>query len=129
MSSDDDALTRAHRHGLDVPETSEPFADVKQPDATWSTLQTALPADEVRQRLREGLIRFRAPFELLATKGGFVIRSTNKKPFIAEVDLSAWEEGTQLHISSSRDGGSNKKHVAALLTFLRSSLECVSRRT
>lgn len=128
MSSDDDALTRADRHGLDVPETSEPFADVKQPDATWSTLQTALPADEVRQRLREGLRRFRAPYQLHATKGGFVIRSTNKKPFVADVDLSAWEEGTQLHISSSRDGGSNE-HVAALLTFLRSSLECVSRRT
>lgn len=128
MGDDDDVPGRSHRH-LDgeTGEASTPFRDVEQPAASWTTLHTTLSPDAVRERVVTGVTRFRAPYTVRKLRSGFVVRSTSKKPFIAEIALTGWEEGTQVHISLPRAAKPSDKDLAALREFLEASLKWGSR--
>jgi hypothetical protein len=128
MSDDDDVPSRSLRR-LDGEDgsTSAPFPDVEQPSASWSTLQTTLSPDVVRERVVAGVTRFRAAYTLRGIKSGFVVRSTGKRPFIAEVALTGWEEGTQIHITLPRAAKATDRNVVALREFLEAALRWDSR--
>src|SRR5688500_12805456 len=128
MSDDDDGPARSPRHlDPEATEVSGPFADVVQPSASWSTLQTALAPDAVRDCVVSGLSRFRAPYTLRMLRSGFVLRSTSRKTFVAEIALTGWEEGTQIHITLPQAPKPADKDVAALREFLEASLKWDSR--
>ena len=129
MSDDDDGPSRFHRHlEPEATEASAPFPDVEQPSASWNTLQSSLPPEAVRERVVAGVTRFRAPYTLREIRSGFVVRSTGKKPFVAEVALTGWEEGTQIHISLPQASKAADKELAALREFLEASIKWGPRR-
>ena len=80
-----------------------PARDQPQP-AHWVTLSSDLPETEVRSRIRRALAT-RSPHELVvggseSLRGVFLIRfKIGRHVRIAEVSLSSWEGGTQIHLA------------------------------
>ena len=73
--------------------------------ARWGTLELSLPEDAVRERIRAALLP-RQPFAYGAvvsgseSRRGFLLRFRAKSRVLAgEVELAAWEGGTQVHVA------------------------------
>jgi hypothetical protein len=77
--------------------------DQPQP-AHWVTLSSGLTEPEVRSRIRRALAA-RSPHEMVlggseSLRGVFVVRfKSGKHVRMAEVTLSPWEGGTQVHLA------------------------------
>jgi len=74
-------------------------------EARWSTLESPLPEDDVRERIRRALAP-RQPFAYgkvisgSERRQGFLIRfRSGARILVGEVALAAWEGGTQVHVA------------------------------
>jgi len=81
--------------GLHV--TDEPQA------ARWRTVAVDLAESEVRKRIRHALASLRPRDPVIngsESRRGFLIKFRNRRRVrIAEVELAAWEGGTQVHVA------------------------------
>src|SRR5437867_1004317 len=127
MSDEDDG----HRHPgpgaefYDVEEPKPTSRDVEQPAARWATLQSALPPDELRRRLLRKLGQAaRGQLALTETRSGLLVRWTRgKRVIMAEVALTGWEAGTQIHLTVPKAGGATDKDIEALRRRICSAIE------
>jgi hypothetical protein len=116
----DDADDRPdHLHHPDAlhaqEEPASTLRNVELPPARWATVHSPLSATEVRRRISEGLSTAAAGFSLSETRHGFIVRWTRgKNVLIAEVALTGWEEGTQVHLSVPKDCGATENDVQVL---------------
>jgi len=127
MSNEDDGRHRsplgAEFHDSDG---SRPgFRDVEQPPARWATLQSALGPEDVRRRLSENLRKAaRGHFTVTETRFGVLIRwARGKKVIGAEVTLTGWESGTQIHLAVPSAVRATDKDIESLLRHIRSAIE------
>jgi len=127
MSNEDDTHHRSPL-GPEFYEAEEPrpgFQDVEQPPARWATLQSALAPEELRRRLSENLRKAaRGQFAVTETRSGVLIRwARGKKVIGAEVTLTGWESGTQVHLAVPKASGATDKDIEALQRHIRSAIE------
>jgi hypothetical protein len=89
--------------------------------ARWRTLSVSALDVEVRDCIRRGLSSLRPRDPVIAgseTVRGFVIKFRNGKHVrAAEVDLLAWEGGTQVHVALPAEH--KAKDLAVLTNWLR----------
>ena len=124
MSDADDAPARPGHHGwLDEGPEQPAFRDVELPPAHWASLRTSLSPEEVRQRVAGGAKDRAEGFVLSQTRSGFVARWTRgTRVLVAEISLTGWEEGTQIHLVVPKDTGAADKDVEALKRRLSDAL-------
>jgi hypothetical protein len=95
--------------------------------ARWNTLAVELPEVEVRKDIRHALASLRPRDPIVGgseTLRGFVIKFRKGRHIrAAEVELSGWESGTQLHVALPAEY--KAKDLAALMNWLRPVLGIV----
>ena len=124
MSDADDAPARPGHHGWLEEEPEQPaFRDVELPPARWASLRSSLSPEEVRQRVAGGVKDRADGLVLSQTRSGFVARWTRgTKVLVAEISLTGWEEGTQIHLVVPKDTGATDKDVQVLKKRLSDAL-------
>ncbi len=89
--------------------------------ARWKTLAVELPEVEVRKHIRHAVASVRPRDPVIGgseTLRGFVVKFRNGKHVqAAEVELTGWENGTQLHMALPAEY--KAKDLAALMNWLR----------
>ena len=103
MASDDDGPVRPTRGHLDDGYEGGVHVTAETQTARWSTLALELPQVEVRERIRRALASLRPRDPVIGGSEsirGFVVKfRSGRHVRAAEVELAAWEGGTQVHVA------------------------------
>lgn len=103
-------------HSLDEGPEPATFKDVELPPARWAAVRSRFPLEDTRLRISEGLAASKGGgFELSATRHGFIVSwMKGQQLLVAEVALTGWEEGTQVHLTVPKDSGATEEDLQTL---------------
>ena len=121
MATDDDGPGRAGRGYIHEGAEGGVHVTDDAQSARWRTLALELPQVEVRERIRLALASLRPRDPVIGgseSLRGFVIKFRNGRHVrAAEVELAAWEGGTQVHVALPAEY--KPKDLVVLTNWLR----------